>query len=214
MSYDVGNTPASIVAADLDGDGRPDLVVANFGNGTVSVLRNHGDGTFASKVDYSIGLPFSYPKAVFAADFTGDGKPDVSVANSGTHTVRILKNNGDGTLSANVEYGTGDYPTSVIGTDLNGDGKPDLAVASTFNTVSVLLNNGDGTFRAKVDYGTGIYPTSVIGADLDGDGKADLAVANSDDNTVSVLKNNGDGTFAAKVDYGTGSNPLSVFAAD
>jgi len=221
VDYGTGSGPVSVFASDLDGDADKDLAVANYGGGlgnTVSVLKNNGDGTFAPKVDYGTGTA---PYSVFAADLDGDSDQDLAVANSGDGggtTVSILKNNGDGTFAAEVDYGTGTFPVSVFASDLDGDTDFDLAVANfSSNTVSVLKNNGDGTFAAKVDYSTGTGPHSVFAADVDGDGDKDLAVANYGNgagNTVSVLKNNGDGTFAPKVDYPTGTGPISVFAAD
>jgi hypothetical protein len=181
--------------ADVNGDGKPDLAVANYDSNTVSVLRNRGEGTFAAKVDYAAG---AHSWWVAAADLDGDGKPDLAVANYDGNTVSVLRNRGDGTFAAKVDYPTGSGPRSIAVMDLNGDGKLDLAVANGRSpvvadaaspTVSVLLNNGDGTFAARVDLATGSHAWSVAAADLDGDGKPDLAVANHDRSTVSVLLN-------------------------
>ncbi|NTU52390.1 MAG: DUF4347 domain-containing protein [Chlorobiaceae bacterium] len=209
--YSTGSFPDSVTSADINGDGKSDLIVANNWSNTVSVLSNNGDGTFAAKVDYSTG---SFPASVTSADVNGDGKSDLIVANNWSNTVSVLSNNGDGTFAAKVDYSTGSFPDSVTSADVNGDGKADLIVANNWsNTVSVLRNSGDGTFAAKADYSTGSFPDSVTSADVNGDGKADLIVANKWSNTVSVLSNNGDGTFAAKVDYSTGSFPASVTSA-
>ena len=119
-----------------------------------------------------------------------NGRTDLVVANYDSNTVSVLRNNGNGTFAAKVDYATGAYPSSVTTADFNGDGRPDLAVAnniSSDNTVSVLLGNSDGTFAAKVDYSTGFYPKFATAGDFNGDGKPDLAVAN--DYTVSVLLN-------------------------
>ena len=79
--------------------------------------------------------------SVFAADLDGDGKPDLAVANSGSNNVSALKNNGDGTFAAAVNYATGNYSNSVFATDLDGNTSPDLAVANfSSNNVSILLN--------------------------------------------------------------------------
>jgi elongation factor P hydroxylase len=208
-----GGQPIFITAADLNGDSRPDLVVANYGSDTVSVFLNNGCGTFAPKVDYATGTS---PVSVAAADLNGDSQPDIIVANAGSNTVSVLANNGSGIFSPKVDYPTGTTPHSVAVTDLNGDSYPDLIVANYYsNTVSVLLNNGSGTFSPKMDYPTGTQPKSVTAADFNGDSHPDIIVANdSSGNTVSVLLNNGNGTFAPKVDYATGSYPSSVTAAD
>jgi len=208
----VGFNPRSVTFADFDGDGKPDLAVANHYSNNVSILKNNGNGTFASAVNYGVGLnPFS----VTSADFDGDGKPDLAVANFSSYNVSILKNNGNGTFASAVNYGVGDSPISVPSADFDGDGKPDLAVANySSNNVSILKNNGNGTFAAGVNYGVGVNPHSVTSADFDGDGKPDLATANQASDNVSILKNNGNGTFAAAVNYGVGSGPLSVTSAD
>ncbi len=212
VDYATGATPHSVTSADLDGDGKSDLIVANHGSNTVSVLLNHGDGTFTTKVDYATG---SGAYSVTSVDVNGDGKFDLIVANDGSNTVSVLQNSGDGTFVTKVDYATGTAPHSVTSADVNGDGKSDLIVANALgNTVSVLQNNGDGTFATKVDYVTGNSPFSVTSADVNGDGKTDLIVANTSSNSVSVLMNNGDGTFAPKVDYATGNSPYSVTSAD
>ena len=227
--YTVGWDPQSVFSADLDGDGNNDLVTANQSStqvdprGTVSVLLNKGDGTFAPKVDYGVGHA---PRSVFIADIDGDGDNDLAVANGVSNTVSVLLNNGDGTFAPKVDYAVGSNPSSVFSVDLDGDGDNDLAVPNrTSGTVSVLLNNGDGTFAPKVDYDAGSDPISVFSADLDWDGDHDLVVANQGTalrtvfgtlvmSVVSVLMNNGDGTFAPKVDYDAGEGLRSVFSAD
>ncbi|MFT3769070.1 MAG: VCBS repeat-containing protein [Minicystis sp.] len=206
-SLPVVGFPESMVAADLNGDGEPDLAVAGEG---VSVLLNKGDGTFAPKVDYPTNNPAG---GIAAADLDGDGKPDLAVVTY--NVVDVLLNQGGGTFAAPVLYqapiGTG---AGVVAVDLNGDGKPELVVAGPSGVI-VLLNDGTGAFASS--YGTGSGMTNAVGvADLNGDGKPDLAVANFLAPSVGVLLNNGDGTFAAQVDYPTAANnsPSTVAIAD
>ena len=217
---------------DLNGDGRPDLVVANNDRNTVSILLGNGDGTYRAAVDYAVG---SGPVWVAIGDLNGDGKPDLVVACldntfpvSLENAISVLLGNGDGTFRSAVKYQAGQGPTSVAIGDLNGDRKPDIVVTNLVtgrgpqlgNTVSVLLGNGDGTFKAAVDYAVGSRPNSVAIGDLNGDGKPDLVVANSSvevgvhGNDVSVLLGNGDGTFRAAVNYPVGLAPWSVAIGD
>ncbi|MDX6694381.1 MAG: hypothetical protein QOF02_1984 [Blastocatellia bacterium] len=214
--YAVSGDPASVAVGDFNGDGKPDLATVNFtvSSNTVSVLINNGNGTFAAKVDYTLG---GNPTSVAAGDFNGDGKPDLAVTDSSNNALSVLINNGNGAFAAKVDYPTGSSPAFVAVGDFNGDAKPDLATANYGgNTISVLINNGNGTFATKVDYPTGAnsQPLSIAGGDFNGDGKPDLATANFNNNTMSVFINNGEGTFAPKVDYPTGTNPWSVAAGD
>ena len=141
ISYDVGDYPFGIYAADLDGDLDADLAVANYQDNTVSILRNNGDGSFAPKTDYVTG---TYPYSVIACDLDQDGDDDLVVPNSGylVNTISVFKNNGDGTFLPKVDYPTGAYPYSVYASDFDKDGDLDVAVANNGSyTVSILKNS-------------------------------------------------------------------------
>ena len=235
VAYDSGGNDArSVVIADVNGDGKPDLVVANicltsqaqlcstgFVNGAVSVLLGNGDGTFRTAVTYdSKGL---YALAATVADVNGDGKPDILVANRGCQrfcgngTVAVLLGNGDGTFQPAVTYNSGDGDAwSVAVADVNSDGRLDLVVANNLSSaVGVLLGNGDGTFQSAVSYPTGAQGGMWVAiADVNGDKKMDLLVAAAS-GAVGVLMGNGDGTFQPAVDYAAGgSQAISVTVAD
>jgi hypothetical protein len=186
-NFPAGTNPRSVAVGDLNGDGKPDLVVANSGNATISVLLGTGTGSFGAATNYNVG---AFPYSVVIRDLNGDGKPDLAVANADSSNVSILLGNGDGTFGLATTYpvGTGvTSPRSMAIWDLNGDGKPDLAAPDYFNNVvSILLGNGDGSFGAATSFAVGFGPFSVAVGDLNGDGKPDLAVANSD-GTVSIL---------------------------
>jgi len=144
VTYPAGFFPISVAVADLNGDGKPDVVVTNVqenGNGSVGILLGNGDGTFASVVSYASG-GFS-PQSVAVADVNGDGKLDVVVSNISSNNLGVLLGKGDGTFPAPLIYSTGgNNPLSVAIADVNGDGKPDLVVVNNgSNNVGVLLNN-------------------------------------------------------------------------
>ena len=203
--YTRGNSPVALALADFNGDGIPDLVVANKGNGTtnagtVSILLGAGDGTFGTATDITIGTSqdtnIPTPSAVAVGNFDGDGNMDIAVTDSANNAVKILRGNGDGTFAAPVTYPTGNTPVALLVKDFNGDGIPDLAVVNqTDGTVSILLGQTGGTFAAKTDYPVGSTPAAIASADFNADGVADLAVTNNSTNTVSILLGNSDGTF-------------------
>ena len=219
-TFAVGPQPFSVVAADLNGDGKPDLVTADYGNGTVSVLLGNGDGTFQASPDYLAQHTFAVgpqPFSVVVADLNGDGKLDLVTANRilGGTTASVLQGNGDGTFQPQHTLTVGSQPTGVTVADVNGDGKPDLVTANFGdNTVSVLLGNGNGSFQRQQTFKVGDAPIAVAVVDVNGDGKPDLVTANQFGNTVSVLLGNGDGSFQSHLAFAVGSRPDTVAVAD
>ncbi|MEP6652137.1 MAG: VCBS repeat-containing protein [Myxococcales bacterium] len=187
-NYMAGSNPAAIAIADLNGDGKGDLAVANRDSGA-SVLLNAGDGTFGAPAKYAAG---STPFWVAIGDLNGDGKPDIALTSaSGGGGVAVLLNLGAGKFGAAIVYATGTSPGGIAIGDLNGDGFPDIATLYSLpdcNGVSVLVNRGTGTFLAPVPFPLAAdYPSSLALADLNGDGRADLAVVS--DQQVTVLLN-------------------------
>src|SRR5438874_2283208 len=91
-TFAVGLLPTSVAVADVNGDGKPDLVVANGGGDSVSVLLGNGNGAFQNAQNFAVGL---YPNSVAVADVNGDGKPDLVVANRGSNSVSVLLGNGN-----------------------------------------------------------------------------------------------------------------------
>jgi hypothetical protein len=215
----VGASPKSVTAADVNGDGRLDLIVANSTAGDVSVLLGSGDGSFRAQRTFATAPA---PFAVVVADINGDGHPDLITANH--NTVSVLLGNGDGSFQKAQSFALGGYVTALAVADVNGDGKPDLIVAnSASNTVSVLLNttapgSTSLSFAAPQPFAVGLSPHALVVADVNGDGKPDLIVTNKRDNTVSVLLNTAPGStslsFAAQVPVAAGSGLASVAVAD
>ncbi len=219
----VGSGPCAIAAADVNGDGKVDLISANAYDGTLTVLTNNGMGGFDLSATLPVGASASsYPDSVAAADVNGDGKPDLISANSNDGTLTVLTNNGNGGFGLNATLAVGLAPASVIAADVNGDGKPDLISANANDgTLTVLTNNGHGLFgfNATLNVGliSGSSPENVVAVDVNGDGKPDLVCADFGDDTLTVLTNNGSGGFGtgAILSVGVaGSEPNSVAAAD
>src|SRR5437667_368437 len=150
VNYSAGMRPFSIAVSDFNGDGKPDLAVANFISGDVSVLLGKGDGTFQAAVNYVAGV---YRVAAVVSDFNSDGGPDMVVANEESDNVSVMLGKGDGTFQSAVNYCAGAGPRSVAVGDFNKDGKTDLIVANWFSRhVSMLVGKGDGTFQSAVNY--------------------------------------------------------------
>jgi len=148
--------------------------VSNIG-GSISVLMNNGNGTFAPKVSYATNGNAS---GIAMGDFNGDGKADLVSSNWSTATISVFINNGNGTFAAKVDYTAMQFPSNIVAGDLNGDNKADLvATGSWDNVVSVFINNGNGTFQNQVTYPTGYYgqsPNDVALGDVNGDSKLDI----------------------------------------
>jgi hypothetical protein len=212
-----GGDPTSLVAADFDQDGNPDLAITT-GVGAVAVLRGNGDGTFQPHVDYLSGFG---PFRIIATDMNADDKLDLVLSlTTGIPShgaISILLGVGDGTFLPRTEYATGSFGALVAG-DFNGDGNQDVAVAKEPSAASVLLGNGDGTLDRPTEYGTGNGVAAVATGDFNGDGYLDLVVANSACNcprgTVSILLGNGDGTFRPRTDFATGEVPRALATGD
>ena len=232
QAFATGSAQAAVATADLNGDGRPDLLIANHEDDTASVLLNTtapGASTpsFAAQQAFATG---SAPAAVATADLNGDGRPDLLIANHEDDTASVLLNTtapGASTPSfaAQQAFATGSAQAAVATADLNGDGRPDLLIANhEDDTASVLLNTtapGASTpsFAAQQAFATGSAPAAVATADLNGDGRPDLLIANHEDDTASVLLNTtapGASTpsFAAQQAFATGSAQAAVATAD
>jgi hypothetical protein len=206
-----GLDPQRLTVADFNHDGNLDLVADDGARSTV--LLGQGDGSFQVAGSYTV---VGYTAA---ADFTGDGIPDLVVVDYNSGTASILVGNGDGTFQAAPSFDAGGTPVSVVTGDFNGDGIPDLAFSTSPNSqstssVSVLLGNGDGTFGPAVSYPVGFNPGNVVVGDFTGSGILDLAVPipgnYPDPGSVEVLLGNGDGTFQPPIDYPVVGNPNSL----
>jgi sugar lactone lactonase YvrE len=184
----------------------------------LKIFLGNGNGTFTA----SSVIPMIEGVRVIAADFNGDGLPDLAISNEFSNTLSVLIGKGDGTFSqTNVTVPTNFAPFSMAAGDFNNDGKLDLAVASTSGgTASIFIGNGDGTLTSTTSLATNGYLASIVAADFNGDGKIDLAVGNATNldggpSTVQIFSGNGDGTFTSQ---GPGlpmtGDPVSMSVAD
>jgi hypothetical protein len=210
-SYPAGDSPVAAAAADLNGDGRADLVVANdpASGGKIRVLLG---GPYGFAISGTYDLP-SVPRGVAIADFDTDGRPDVVVALGGD--VQVLRNAGGGSLVPAVTLDVGTNTSAVAVGDFDGNGTPDVAAASeSTNEVFVFLGNGNGGFDGGHVTPVVTAPRALVAGRFDGGLTLDLAVACAGANQVRVLKGSGNGTFTTGPVLGVGNEPVSVAAAD
>ena len=206
----------SEAVGDVNADGKPDLVTANFYDNTLSVLIGKGDGTFQSPLT----LPIRSPASVVIADVNADGQPDIAATNFDEGNVGVFLGNGDGTFLPKRVFAAGAGAHGLAIGDVNADDALDLVTANYFvGSVSVLLGSDDGTFQPQTMFATDPWTYRVSIGDMNLDGKADIATANStysvlQSNSVSILLGNGDGTFQPQQVFAASPVPVSVTQGD
>ncbi len=233
IDFASGSSPNGLSISDLDGDGKPDIIVANESSNNISLYRNTStsgsiaSNSFAAKVDLTTG---SGPHRLAVGDIDGDAKHDIVVANWTSNTISIFRNVSTigsivaGSFSSKVDIPTTAGPNAVTLADIDGDGKTDILVAGAgSDTISVFRNIGSignlslSSFQTAIYLTSGTTPASVAVGDLDGDGKPDMAISNSNSSTVTIFRNTSSAgviSFAAKADLTTGSIPFGANLAD
>lgn len=197
-SPSAGVNPTSIVVADFNGDGIPDMAVCNSDGGGITILLGNGDGTFKAAASLSAtGVDF-----IAVGDFNGDGIPDI-VANDLT----VFLGKGNGTFTQVAPQSGGGSNIKMVVADFNGDGILDLAtiLSTDDGSLTILLGDGDGTFTALPSMPLW-DPFALVEGDFNEDGIPDLAVG-----VAGILLGNGDGTFTAKSSFG---NPFNLALGD
>ena len=191
------SNPNGVAIADVNGDGKPDIVVSLLQNG-FSILAGNGNGTFQPPNTQGIPAPATNPYAVAVADLNGDGKADLVFPNG--NGISVFLGNGNGTFQAQTVYpGIGD---AVVVADMNGDGRPDIVTTDWhFGIVNVLTNLSGVSFSPPLTYVSGTQPDALAVGDLNGDGHPDVVAANAgvgggvEAGNITVLLGNGDSTL-------------------
>jgi hypothetical protein len=204
--------PNSLLALDLNGDGLPDLAIANRNDKSITVLLNAGGGQFQSPLINT--LPYG-GEFLAVSDFNHDGNPDLAAVSMQSNALMMLFGNGDGTFQAAIPYVTGNSPQSIGVVPLD-DGNTVLFTADsiTGNTWFTAVSP-DGTINLPRLNSVGGSPGGIAVADLNGDGQPDVVVAGAHDDVDVLLSQNGQ--FGVPTGYSLGPNsprPATVATAD
>ena len=210
-SDSAGTVPNAVAIDDVNRDGIRDLVIANGGSSSVSVLLGTGAGSFGPPVELPVGGP-SYTLAL--DDVNGDGNPDLVVGNDSTASISVLLGDGRGSFGPRIDHAVGVGPRALALFDLDGNGTLDAVVANlNSNSLSVMSGDGAGGFTNRTDFATGVTPYGLAIGDLNGDGAPDVVTANYMAGTVSVRLGDGAGGFGARSDVPVGVGPYAVAIA-
>ena len=237
VEFSTGTTPSDIAIADLDLDGKVDMVVSDFSDNTISVYRNISSSGSISTSSFDSRVSFTTntnPYSISIADVDGDGKLDISVANRNGTCVSVFRNNASSggfstkSFSTSVDFSTGSGSElhKLVHADLDGDGKLEMCVSDWNGGVFVFRNTStsgsitSSSFASNVNFSVGSIPRGLALGDLNGDGKVDILASNWNSGSISVLRNTSSsgtinsGSFASAVDYTAGANPRSIVMGD
>ena len=182
-----------LTSADLNLDGRLDAVVVTTSD-SVQILLNNADGTWSSS-------RFREPGDLIYArttDLTGDGYPDLAVANRASHRVELFLNDGAGGFSLWRHINVVGSPRGLAFLQINNDGIPDIALSVVTTTLNILVSRGFGDYERRTSPMPG-FQSHVEAVDLDHDGDEDLIMGHLQGSSIWTLRNNGDETFGAPV---------------
>jgi hypothetical protein len=219
--------PLGIAINDINGDGKPDIAVANFSTSSVALFRNTTTGATPAFLRQMLTTGLTAPRELAIGDMDRDGKPDLVVSDEAGAKVLVYLNTSP--VSAAFTFGspvtatTAAAPRGISLGDLDGDGKLDIAVVNSgASSVSVFRNTssvGAISISAKTDYTGGTSPREVTLADVDGDGRLEMAASSNTaaNARLTVFRNTstaGTISFTPMVSFPAGNNALGVALED
>jgi len=214
----VGKGASSVEIADLNKDGKPDIVISNAEDSSIAILLNYGNRQFTQ----AAGSPFyagHFPNDINIADFNRDGDLDVALANHEKKYFTVLLGNGKGQFMAAPKspfvVQVKPHTHGIVSADFNSDGNLDIATDSwAVDSIVTLSGDGKGNFTNPVYHATGKHPYQRLRtADFNKDGNADIVTTNLDGNTVTILLGDGKGNFSTHF-FDSGNTPFGVAIGD
>lgn len=204
ITYSSGTGPSSIVAGDIDNDGKFDLVSSNWSGHSISILRNTnvtiGTISFSAITTGNSTSTQVNPSWILLTDFNNNGLKEIVVANYSSHSISIFENTSSSGITLATRFDRSispyQYAQGIGAIDLDGDSKQDLAVTLAGSPVVLVWKNvhtsgliNSSSFSGFVNYTVGTGPVGLNSNDLDGDMRPELLVGNYTSQTVSILKN-------------------------
>ncbi|MEO5656868.1 MAG: VCBS repeat-containing protein [Nitrospiria bacterium] len=214
--------PSAVIAPDLNADGFTDLVTANAGNGTISVVLRNGPSSFYDGVESPLGTsPTAEPQALVAGLFDGNQSLDLVIADADSNSPAVWMRTGvgNGTFPSEQSVGLlpGSRPLSMGAGRFDNDSIRDVVVTDFANDqMTILFGDPGGGFLAPAPkaLAANALPLGVAVADFDNDTFDDIAVANNGTDTIAVFLAVGDGTFSSEQTYAVAGSPSAIVAAD
>ncbi len=213
IAFSYQNAPLSAAIADVNGDGKQDILSAIYNNPSKVVVRpGDGTGNFGGSGFLATG---NNTESLAVGDLNGDGIPDVVTANSSGNNLSIRTGDGRGNFVGTTSIAMGSRPRAVAIGDFNNDGYADIAVAvAGTNSIAILLGTGGGNFGNPSNVSAGAEPIAIAIGDFNNDGLQDLAIANYNSNNVAIRLGDGLGNFTGSMMITTGNNPRAITTGD
>ncbi|CAF2097397.1 unnamed protein product, partial [Rotaria magnacalcarata] len=180
MAYTTGSSPQSVAIGDFNNDTRLDIVAANYGDGSISVLLGYDIGALGNEISFA-AADGSLLQGVVVSDVNNDTLLDMIVANYGTNTIGVFLGHDNSTFENQLKFSMvlNSHPYTIAIGDFNTDGQADISVADRgTKSIALLLGNGNETFQIQDSHGRNYeFPPLFIGAgDFNNDSRSDIVV--------------------------------------